>query len=209
MIVSCGTSWHAGLIGKQLIEHFCRIPVEVAYASEFRYSEPVIEADDVVMAISQSGETADTLAAIQLAKEKGAFVYGICNAVGSSIPRNTDAGTYIHVGPEIGVASTKAFTGQVLVLTMFALALGQYKGTVESKEYQDVINELTVIPDKIEKVLKQNDKIKAPCLIRIDSKAGHGGGKPLGKIMEETADVYGRRGAQYDQQPIREGKADA
>lgn len=161
VIVSCGTSWHAGLIGKQLIEHFCRIPVEVAYASEFRYSEPVIEADDVVMAISQSGETADTLAAIQLAKEKGAFVYGICNAVGSSIPRNTDAGTYIHVGPEIGVASTKAFTGQVLVLTMFALALGQYKGTVESKEYQDVINELTVIPDKIEKVLKQNDKIKA------------------------------------------------
>lgn len=161
IIVSCGTSWHAGLIGKQLIEHFCRIPVEVAYASEFRYSDPVIEPDDVVMAISQSGETADTLAAIQLAKEKGAFVYGVCNAVGSSISRNTDAGTYIHVGPEIGVASTKAFTGQVLVLTMFALALGQFKGTVEAEEYQEVINELTVIPEKIEKVLKQNDKIKA------------------------------------------------
>lgn len=160
VIVSCGTSWHAALIGKQLIEHFCAVPVEVAYASEFRYSDPVISSDDVVMAISQSGETADTLAAIQLAKEQGAFVYGIVNAVGSSIARNTDAGTYIHVGPEIGVASTKAFTGQVTVLTLFALALGMYKGTVEQNEYQEVLEELTRIPEKIELVLKQNDKIK-------------------------------------------------
>ncbi len=160
VIVSCGTSWHAGLIGKQLIEHFCRIPTEVAYASEFRYADPVIEPDDVVIAISQSGETADTLAAIQLAKEKGAFVYGIVNAVGSSIARNTDSGTYIHVGPEIGVASTKAFTGQVTVLILFALALGMYKGTVDQQEYQDVLEELTRIPEKIKEVLKQNDKIK-------------------------------------------------
>ena len=160
VIVSCGTSWHAGLIGKQLIEHFCRIPVEVAYASEFRYSEPVIEADDVVIAISQSGETADTLAAIQQARQQGAFVYGICNAVGSSIPRNTDAGTYIHVGPEIGVASTKAFTGQVLVLTLFALALGHYKGTVEAQEYPELLEELTRIPGTIEGVLQHSDKIK-------------------------------------------------
>jgi len=160
VIVSCGTSWHAALIGKQLIEHFCAVPVEVAYASEFRYSDPVISQDDVVMAISQSGETADTLAAIQLAKEQGAFVYGIVNAVGSSIARNTDAGTYIHVGPEIGVASTKAFTGQVTVLTLFALSLGMYKGTVDQAEYQEVLEELTHIPDKIELVLKQNDKIK-------------------------------------------------
>lgn len=160
VIVSCGTSWHAGLIGKQLIEQFCRVPVEVAYASEFRYSDPVVEPDDVVIAISQSGETADTLAAIQLAKEHGAFVYGIVNAVGSSIARNTDTGTYIHVGPEIGVASTKAFTGQVTVLTLFALALGMYKGTVDQNEYQEVLAELTRIPEKIELVLKQNDKIK-------------------------------------------------
>ena len=161
IIVSCGTSWHAGLIGKQLIEQFCRIPVEVAYASEFRYSNPVIEADDVVMAISQSGETADTLAAIQLAKERGAMVFGIVNGVGSSIARESDTGTYIHVGPEIGVASTKAFTGQVTVLTLIALALGMAKGTVEQDEYEETIRELTRIPDKIEKVLEQNDKIKA------------------------------------------------
>ena len=121
VIVACGTSWHAGLIGKQLIETYCRIPVEVEYASEFRYRNPVVGKGDVVIAISQSGETADTLAAVQLAKEKGAFIYGVCNAIGSSIPRNTDTGTYIHVGPEIGVASTKAFTGQVTVLTMIAL----------------------------------------------------------------------------------------
>lgn len=159
VIVSCGTSWHAGLIGKQLIEHFCRIPVEVAYASEFRYSDPVIERDDVIMAISQSGETADTLAAIKLAKEQGALVYGIVNGVGSSIARESDCGTYIHVGPEIGVASTKAFTGQVTVLTLFALALGMAKGTVERAEYEEVIAELLRIPEKIEKVLQQNEKI--------------------------------------------------
>lgn len=160
IIVSCGTSWHAGLIGKQLIEHFCRIPVEVAYASEFRYAEPVVEPDDVVIPISQSGETADTLAAIQLAKEQGALVYGIVNAVGSSIARESHTGTYIHVGPEIGVASTKAFTGQVVVLVMFALALGMCKGTVEEEEYQETLQELLRIPEKIEKVLLQNEKIQ-------------------------------------------------
>lgn len=159
VIVSCGTSWHAGLIGKQLIEHFCRIPVEVAYASEFRYSDPVIGIDDVVMAISQSGETADTLAAIQLAKERGALIFGIVNGVGSSIARESDTGTYIHVGPEIGVASTKAFTGQVTVLTLLALALGMAKGTVEQEEYETTIKELMLIPDKIKKILEQNDKI--------------------------------------------------
>lgn len=160
VIVSCGTSWHAGLIGKQLIEHFCRIPVEVAYASEFRYSDPVIGPDDVVMAISQSGETADTLAAIQLAKKSGALIFGIVNGVGSSIARESDTGTYIHVGPEIGVASTKAFTGQVTVLVMLALALGMAKGTVEQDEYEETIKELQRIPDKIKKVLEQNDKIE-------------------------------------------------
>ena len=160
VIVSCGTSWHAGLIGKQLFEHFCRIPVEVAYASEFRYSDPVIEPDDVVMAISQSGETADTLAAIQQAKQQGALVFGVVNGVGSSIARESSTGTYIHVGPEIGVASTKAFTGQVTVLTMIALALGMAKGTVEQDEYEETLNELQAIPGKIEKVLEQNDKIQ-------------------------------------------------
>lgn len=127
IIVACGTSWHAGLIGKQLLESFCRIPVEVEYASEFRYRNPVIHPDDVVIAISQSGETADTLAAIELAKSRGAFIYGICNVIGSSIARATDTGSYIHVGPEIGVASTKAFTGQATVLTLLALALGREK----------------------------------------------------------------------------------
>jgi len=160
VIVSCGTSWHAGLIGKQLIEHFCRIPVEVAYASEFRYSDSVIEPDDVVMAISQSGETADTMAAMELAKKQGALVFGIVNGVGSSIARISDTGVYIHVGPEIGVASTKAFTGQVTVLTMLALALGMAKGTVSQEEYDEVLHELVLIPEKIEKVLQQNDKIK-------------------------------------------------
>lgn len=161
VIVSCGTSWHAGLIGKQLLEHYCRIPVEVAYASEFRYSNPVIEHDDVVMAISQSGETADTLAAIQLAKQQGAMVFGIVNGVGSSIARESTTGTYIHVGPEIGVASTKAFTGQVTVLALISLALGMAKGTVEQDEYEEALHELLRIPSKIEKVLEQNDKIKA------------------------------------------------
>lgn len=159
VIVACGTSWHAGLIGKQLIESFCRIPVEVEYASEFRYRDPVIHEDDVVIAISQSGETADILAAIELAKEKGAFIYGICNAVGSSIPRITDTGSYIHVGPEIGVASTKAFTGQVTVLTMLALTLAKEKGSMADEKYLEVIRELTVIPAKIKKILISNPKI--------------------------------------------------
>ena len=153
VIVACGTSWHAGLIGKQLIETYCRIPCEVEYASEFRYRNPVVGKGDVVIAISQSGETADTLAAIQLAKEKGAFIYGICNAIGSSIPRATDTGTYIHVGPEIGVASTKAFTGQVTVLTMIALAMGEAKGTIDRDEYLKVVKGLGEIPDKIREAL--------------------------------------------------------
>ena len=134
VIVACGTSWHAGLIGKQVIESLCRIPVDVEYASEFRYRNPVVSKGDVVIAISQSGETADTLAAVLLAKQKGAFIYGVCNAIGSSIPRATDTGTYIHVGPEIGVASTKAFTGQVTVLTMMALAIAEAKGTIDRRE---------------------------------------------------------------------------
>lgn len=159
IIVACGTSWHAGLIGKQVFESFCRIPVEVEYASEFRYRNPVINRDDVVIAISQSGETADTLAAVKLAKENGAFVYGICNAIGSSIPRATDTGSYIHVGPEIGVASTKAFTGQVTVLIMLALALAKAKGTISEKHYSDVVKELAVIPEKIKKMLELNDRI--------------------------------------------------
>ena len=159
IIVACGTSWHAGLIGKQLIETFCRIPVEVEYASEFRYRNPVIGEEDVVIAISQSGETADTLAAIELAQAKGAFVYGICNAVGSSIPRHTDSGSYIHVGPEIGVASTKAFTGQVTVLTMLALTLGREKNLIDDNTYTHIIDELIRIPDKMKEILKQNESI--------------------------------------------------
>jgi glucosamine--fructose-6-phosphate aminotransferase (isomerizing) len=154
IIVSCGTSWHAGLIGKQLIEEYCKIPVDVEYASEFRYRKPVIRPDDVVIAVSQSGETADTLAAIKLAKESGATVFGIVNAVGSSIARATDTGTYIHVGPEIGVASTKAFTGQVLVFTMLALAIAKEKECISTEDYHKVIEELAIIPDKMEKVLK-------------------------------------------------------
>ena len=159
IIVACGTSWHAALIGKQLIETYCRIPVNVEYASEFRYRNPVVSSDDVVIAMSQSGETADTLAAVELAKAAGAFIYGICNAVGSSIPRVTDTGSYIHVGPEIGVASTKAFTGQVIVLTMLALALAKEKGTVSKEDYERVVKELSLIPHKMQEVLKLNDKI--------------------------------------------------
>ena len=159
VIVACGTSWHAGLIGKQLIETYCRIPCEVEYASEFRYRNPVVGKGDVVVAISQSGETADTLAAVQLAKERGAFIYGVCNAIGSSIPRATDTGTYIHVGPEIGVASTKAFTGQVTVLTMMALAMGEAKGTISRDEYLKVVKGLGEIPEKIREVLKTNEKV--------------------------------------------------
>ncbi len=161
IIVACGTSWHAGLIGKQILESLCRIPVEVEYASEFRYRNPVMTKHDVVIAISQSGETADTLAAVKLAKEHGAFIFGICNAIGSSIPRATDTGSYIHVGPEIGVASTKAFTGQVTVLTMLALALAKEKGTVSDDVYLTIVKELSVIPKKMEKILKQNDRIAA------------------------------------------------
>lgn len=159
IIVACGTSWHAGLIGKQLIESLCRIPVEVEYASEFRYRNPVIDSSDVVIAISQSGETADTLAAVNLAKDNGAFVYGVCNAIGSSIPRDTDTGSYIHVGPEIGVASTKAFTGQVTVLLMLALALGKEKGTITNEQYSKIVSELCTVPEKMKSLLKQNDRI--------------------------------------------------
>lgn len=161
IIVACGTSWHAGLIGKQVIEDLCRIPVEVEYASEFRYRNPVITPDDVVIAISQSGETADTLAAIELAKRKGAFIYGVVNAIGSSIARVTHAGTYIHVGPEIGVASTKAFTGQVAVLTMLALCMAREIGTVEERTAQEITRQLLEIPALMEEVLKTNDKIRS------------------------------------------------
>lgn len=159
IIVACGTSWHAGLIGKYLIENFCRIPVTVEYASEFRYSNPVVAENDVVIAISQSGETADTLAAIEIAKRNGAFVYGICNVVGSSIPRATDAGSYIHVGPEIGVASTKAFTGQVTVLAMFALALAKEKDIIDKRQYSEIIKELWTLPEKMKTVLELNNRI--------------------------------------------------
>lgn len=160
IIVACGTSWHAGLIGKQIIESLCRIPVEVEYASEFRYRNPVVNEDDVVIAISQSGETADTLAAVQLAKKHGAFIYGICNAIGSSIPRATHTGTYIHVGPEIGVASTKAFTGQVTVLTMLALALAKEKGTIADDEYKKIVGELSRIPERMKDTLLLNERIE-------------------------------------------------
>ena len=159
IIVACGTSWHAGLIGKQMIEHYCRIPVEVEYASEFRYRNPVINERDVVIAISQSGETADTLAAVRLARSHGAFVYGICNAVGSSIPRVTDTGCYIHVGPEIGVASTKAFTGQVTVLAMLALAIARERQTVSHDEYLSVVRELHAVPEMMRRVLRLNNRI--------------------------------------------------
>ena len=160
VIVACGTSWHAGLIGKQLFESLCRIPCEVEYASEFRYRNPVVTKDDVVIAISQSGETADTLAAILLAKEQGAFIFGICNAIGSSIPRATNTGTYIHVGPEIGVASTKAFTGQVTVLSMLALCLAAERKTISEDLYKQMVKELTQIPDKMEQALKTNEQIE-------------------------------------------------
>lgn len=159
IILGCGTSWHAGLIGKQLIESMCRKRVSVEYASEFRYNNPVVDKDYVVIAISQSGETADTLAAIQLAKQHGALIFGIVNAVGSSIARETDTGIYLHVGPEIGVASTKAFTGQVAMLTLFALALGHETGTLSDSEYHKIIGELALIPTKMEKELEVTEKI--------------------------------------------------
>jgi len=156
IITACGTSWHAGLIGKYAIEEFARIPVEVEYSSEFRYRKPVINQDDIVIAISQSGETADTLAAVELAKSKGAFIFGICNVVGSSIPRNTHSGCYTHAGPEIGVASTKAFTAQVTVLTMLALIIGKEKGTISQEDYLKIVYELARIPEKIKDILKQD-----------------------------------------------------
>ncbi|MDD3078945.1 MAG: glutamine--fructose-6-phosphate transaminase (isomerizing) [Paludibacter sp.] len=159
IITACGTSWHAGLIGKYAIEEFCRIPVEVEYSSEFRYRKPVIHGDDLVIAISQSGETADTLAAVELAKSHGAFIFGICNVVGSSIPRNTNSGCYTHAGPEIGVASTKAFTAQVTVLTMLALLIGKEKGTLSVERYKEIVSELGNIPQKMRSLLDQNDMI--------------------------------------------------
>ena len=160
IFVACGTSWHASLIGEHLIENLCRIPVEVEYASEFRYRNPIIRSNDVVIAVSQSGETADTLAAVELARKAGAFVYGICNAVGSSIARATDSGTYIHVGPEIGVASTKAFTGQVTVMAMIALAIAKEKGTISTERRQAIAKSLLELPQTIKKVL-ETDKMVA------------------------------------------------
>jgi glucosamine--fructose-6-phosphate aminotransferase (isomerizing) len=158
IIVACGTSWHAGLLGEYLFEEYTRIPVEVEYASEFRYRDPIINKGDIVIAISQSGETADTLAAVKLAKEKGAKVMGICNVVGSSIPRETDAGVYTHAGPEIGVASTKAFTTQITVLAMMAFEIGHLKGIISDSLFKELITELVSIPGKIEKALKVNDQ---------------------------------------------------
>ncbi len=160
IIIGCGTSWHAGLLGEYLFEDLARIPVEVEYASEFRYRNPIIDKDDVIIAISQSGETADTLAAIHLAKEAGALVIGICNVVGSSIPRETDAGVYTHAGPEIGVASTKAFTAQVTVLAMMAILIGHKKGVLSDEVYVKYINYLTKVPEKIENILKMDEDFK-------------------------------------------------
>lgn len=160
IIVACGTSWHAALVGEYLIEELARIPVEVEYASEFRYRNPIITEKDVVIAISQSGETADTLAALNLAKSKGATIYGICNVVGSSIARATDCGSYTHAGPEIGVASTKAFTAQVTVLTMLALTIGHKKGTITQAKFHQLINAMDRIPELVEKTLKTNDLVK-------------------------------------------------
>ncbi len=159
IITACGTSWHAGLIAMYALEEFAQIPVEVEYSSEFRYRKPVINKDDVVIAISQSGETADTLAAIQLAKEHGAFIFSICNVVGASIPRISDSGCYTHVGPEIGVASTKAFTAQVIALTMLALCIGREKKTISEEYYLSIVHELCLIPDKIESILEQDKQI--------------------------------------------------
>ena len=160
IIVACGTSWHAGLVAEYIFEEFARIPVEVEYASEFRYRNPIINSRDVVIAISQSGETADTMAAIKLAKEKGAFVFGVCNVVGSSISRETHAGAYTHAGPEIGVASTKAFTTQITVLTMIALRLAKAKGTLSNTDFHRYLQELEIIPEKVKEALETNEKAK-------------------------------------------------
>jgi glucosamine--fructose-6-phosphate aminotransferase (isomerizing) len=161
LIVACGTSWHAGLVAEYFIEEFCRIPVEVEYASEFRYRNPVIREGDVVIAISQSGETADTLAAIGLAKSKGAIIFGVCNVVGSSIPRTTHAGAYTHAGPEIGVASTKAFTAQLTVLYMIALIVARRKGSLTEQKYHELLVELENMPLKVERTLKLNAQIQS------------------------------------------------
>jgi len=161
IMIACGTSWHAALVGEYLFEDLARINVEVEYASEFRYRNPIISEKDVVIAISQSGETADTLAALELAKSRGATILGICNVVGSSISRITDAGSYTHAGPEIGVASTKAFTAQVTVLTLMALALAQKKGTISNSKFRTILSELEAIPGKVEQILEKNDIIKA------------------------------------------------
>jgi len=160
VILACGTSWHAGLVAEYMFEEFCRVPVEVEYASEFRYRNPVIREGDVVIAISQSGETADTLAAIELAKSKGAIIFGVCNVVGSSIPRASHEGSYTHAGPEIGVASTKAFTAQLTVLSMMCLMIAHKKGTIKERRFQEMLIEMESLPAKVEKVLLQNDKIK-------------------------------------------------
>ena len=169
IIVACGTSWHAGLVAEYIFEELSRIPVEVEYASEFRYRNPIIKKSDVVIAISQSGETADTMAAIKLAKSKGAFVFGVCNVVGSSISRETHAGAYTHAGPEIGVASTKAFTTQITVLSLIALRLAKQKGSIDNKEYHYLLHEMEQIPGKIEESLEENDNIKEIAKIYKDS----------------------------------------
>jgi glucosamine--fructose-6-phosphate aminotransferase (isomerizing) len=170
IIVACGTSWHAGLVGEYLIEDMARIPVEVEYASEFRYRNPIITSKDLVIAISQSGETADTLAAIKLAKSKGAFVFGICNVVGSSIARETHAGAYTHAGPEIGVASTKAFTTQITILSLIALKLGKEKGNLSNTLFHNYLQEMQLIPSKVEKLLQIEDKVKHIASVYKDSK---------------------------------------
>ncbi|WP_442787153.1 glutamine--fructose-6-phosphate transaminase (isomerizing) [Flavobacterium suncheonense] len=169
LIVACGTSWHAGLVAEYIFEEFARIPVEVEYASEFRYRNPIINENDVVIAISQSGETADTLAAIKLAKEKGAFVFGVCNVVGSSISRETHAGAYTHAGPEIGVASTKAFTTQITILTLISLRLAKAKGTMNNSDYQRYLLELELIPEKVEEALQTNEVAKNIATIYKDA----------------------------------------
>jgi glucosamine--fructose-6-phosphate aminotransferase (isomerizing) len=160
IIVACGTSWHAGLVGEYLIEEYARVPVEVEYASEFRYRNPIISEKDLVIAISQSGETADTMAAIELAKEKGATIFGVCNVVGASIPRTTNAGVYTHAGPEIGVASTKAFTAQVTVLTLIAFYIAQQRGTITQSKLIEYLTELNQVPELVERALKSNDRVK-------------------------------------------------
>ena len=170
IIVACGTSWHAGLVGEYLIEDMARIPVEVEYASEFRYRNPIITPKDIVIAISQSGETADTLAAIKLAKSKGAFVFGVCNVVGSSIARETHAGAYTHAGPEIGVASTKAFTTQITVLSLIALKLAKTKGTLSTSEFHSYLQKMQLIPSKVQKLLELDSKIKEIASIYKDAK---------------------------------------